>query len=344
MDDLKFLPFYERLSIQLPGYIFSKVVISVLLGLAFLAAHYTSIEDNIFEDWSWFLGVLISTAMACLYFATHTLHTLLSAMDIHLRPNGNQVPMRALNRLLSDRNFVLSGLFFGLLNCVFGYCFGLPSSSGRAVATILSGYFLVGFIGGMGVLGIYGVFVAINSFAQKAKHYFDFTSPDGCGGTLFIGEALVVFSSVTLIVGVMISIYIFKTNWTGSNTWSVILLKYFWIVFPYAMSLFVLIAPAVALHSELRMYKTGQEALLKRRLAEIGRSLEKRQSRASSRKDLRDDYEFRQNARRDLSKMRTWPFSIGASSRYLIVLVGNIVASLNTVFGWIAKSLRLGSL
>ena len=147
--------------------------------------------------------------------------------------HDNQAHCISLKDTLSDRNFVLAGSFFGTLNCSLGYSFGLPYSNEPAIISVLFGYFFVGFVGGMGVLGIYGVFVAISEFSHILKPSLDFTSPDNCGGTLFIGAALVVFGSVTMIAGVMISIYILKTNWAEDHSRWVIALKYFWIVFPY---------------------------------------------------------------------------------------------------------------
>ena len=140
--------------------------------------------------------------MLCLYIATSTLHALLSRMAIYSA--HNRAYHDRLKDTLSDRNFVFVGAFFGTLNCVLGYSFGLPYSNGPAIISILFGYFLVGFVSGMGVLGIFGVFVAMSVFARELKPSLDFTSPDNCGGTQFIGEALVVFSSVTLIAGVCV--------------------------------------------------------------------------------------------------------------------------------------------
>jgi hypothetical protein len=58
--------YYERLIARFPGRIFGRFFISVLLGFAFLAEQYGSIGNRIFDDWSWFLGMLISTVMLCL--------------------------------------------------------------------------------------------------------------------------------------------------------------------------------------------------------------------------------------------------------------------------------------
>src|SRR5438128_12424520 len=106
MDDQKFLPFYERIANRIPGYILGRVVVSGLLGFAFLTAHYLNIGSQVFDDWSWFLAVLISTATLCLYYATHTLRTMFPEMDIRLRPDGNEVYMRPLTDKLSNSKFI----------------------------------------------------------------------------------------------------------------------------------------------------------------------------------------------------------------------------------------------
>lgn len=326
MDNLKFLPFYERLIRHIVG----KVLVSALLGLAFLGAHYVSIGNKVFTDWSWFLSALISAAMLCLYYATHTLRTILPEMNMRLGHGGDEVFMTPLNRILSDRHFVLAGLIFGLLNCGFGYCFGLPYWETPAILTILGGYFLAGFVCGMAAFGIYGVSVSISAFARKAKGSSDFTSPDRCGGTLFLGEALVIFSSVTLIVGVMISVYILKAAWTGGNRWWIISLKGFWIAFPYVMSLVALIVPAVPLNKALREYKMEQEDVLRDHLAEIRKRLEDNQLDAAQRKEVREDYEFQQGIRKELHRMRTWPYGLGANLKYLVIFVVNLFASVES--------------
>src|SRR5579863_2993993 len=247
MGGLQFLPFYEQLSARCPGRIFGQALISVLLGLAFLVAQYACVGNRIFADWSWFLGLLIGTMMLCLYVATFTLHALLSRMATYSE-HGSRACHDCLKHTLSDRNFVVAGAFFGVLNCVLGYSFGLPYANAPAVVSILFGYFLVGFVGGMGVLGIFGVFVAISAFSRELKSALDIASPDNCGGTQFIGEALVVFSSVTLIAGVMISIYIVETHWSGTAAAWVVALRYFWIAFPYVISFIILFAPTFPLY------------------------------------------------------------------------------------------------
>lgn len=129
MDNQKFLPFYERLIMRTPWYFTGKTgkaLVSILIGGVFLVAHSLVIGQNIFDDWSWFLAALITTAMLGLYYATYTLQNLLPELDIRLRPHaGNEIYMPILRRILSDRNFVLAGFVFGLVNSCFGVFFGL---------------------------------------------------------------------------------------------------------------------------------------------------------------------------------------------------------------------------
>jgi len=327
MGDQKFLPFYERIANRCGGDMAGRIVVSALLGLAFLVPHYVGnwLVGNNVNDWSWFLGVLITTAMLCLYYATHALETMFPEMNTRLGPNGADVYMPPLKKKLSDGKFVVAGIFFGSLNCGVGYLFGLPYLECPGVVTILIGYFLAGFVCGMAVWGIYGVFAPIKAYSVKARPSFDFTSPDHCGGTGFLGDALIVFSSVTLIAGVMISIYILKTHWRRDHTWWGMLIEGIWIIFPYVGSLVVLIAPAVPINNELREYKLGQEVNLREHLIGIRGRLENEPD-YNKRKDLREDHEFQQNRRRDLHAMRTWPFSIGANLKYLSVVATNLVA------------------
>lgn len=352
MSKRDFQPFYERLIRRFPGYIVGEVLVSSLLGIIFLAAHYGSIRSKVFKDFSWFLSVLISTAMLCLYYATYTLRRIFPEMNMHLLPDDDQVYMIPLKNILSDRNFVLAGIFFGLSNCVFGLSFGLPyqetgvipNIQQPGVITILFGYLLAGFVCGMAVLGIYGVSMAIITFSSKAKGSFDFTSPDRCGGTQFLGEALVIFGSVTLIVGVMISIYILKTDWYRKNTWWVISLKGFWIIFPYIMSLIVLVVPAVATNKALREYKMNQEITIQKRLTKIRHRLENNQLDTTEKAELHEEYEFQKSLRKDLYCMRTWPYGLSANLKYLAVLIPNVYASVNTASVWIEKLLKPNNL
>lgn len=122
MDESRFSPFYERLPIR---HLTGKVLMSAILGLGFLAIHYASVGSEAMY-WSWFLGALISTAMLCVYYATHTLRTILPEMNVRLSPHGHIDHLLTLRIIVRNRNLVIAGLLFGVLNCGFGIAFGLP--------------------------------------------------------------------------------------------------------------------------------------------------------------------------------------------------------------------------
>jgi hypothetical protein len=333
MGSQEFLPFYEKIANRLSDrYVAGRVAVSMLLGLTFLLPHYAAQfwagEKKL--DWSWFLAVLIAGAMLCLYYATYTLKALLPEMETRLEKSDQHILVPVLQQTLSDRNFKIVGLIFGLLNCAFGYLFGLPYSKGPTVVTILIGYFLAGFVCGMAVWGIYGVFEAIKAFSPRARKSFEFTEPDHCGGTGFLGDALIVFGSVTLIVGVMISIYVLKTNWQRDNSFWMISLKSVWVVFPYLCSLLALVGPAVPINRQLTAYKAEQDSALKRRVTDVRKNLENDDEASDDkRKNWREQYVSQQSQRSELHAMRTWPFGLASNLKYLSVLGGNLFAHIS---------------
>jgi len=334
------LPFYERWLPRTCG-VTSRVAVSVALGLFVLALRSSAVGTGVFRDSSWLLALLIVVAMLSLYVATHTLRQLLC--DIQVRWPSPQSSNPALAKDdLPDRNFVVAGIVFGLVNCMFGLLFGLPAVGWSAV-TLLVGFFVAGFICGMAVFGIVATSVLVGRSASDARRFFDFTAPDGCGGTSFVGGALTVFGSVTLLVGVMISLYILRVDWAHSGTWLVDVPKIAWIVFPYLMSLFVVIAPAASINSELRQYKSHEELKLRGRADTLVKAIEGESLSETDTKSLRESYELLRTVRQDLHKMRTWPLSWETKSKYVSGLVStgavHMVAGLAKFSDWIAMPL-----
>lgn len=337
MAQPRFQPFYMRVA----GSLLTRLLVSVLLGLLFLAAHFVNRGAELFTDWSGFLAALITTAMLCLYYATHTLQSLFPKMDERLEldegvsPEGEtrekgHVYLTPLVRILSDRNFCRAGLFFGVVNVMFGFLFGLPYSDLAARATIVLGYFLAGFVCGMAVWGIWGMLVALRSFSRNARDY-DFTSPDGCGGSRFLGDALVVFSSVTLVAGVMISVYIVRTEWGNPDTWWFSMVKVFWIAFPYVASLTALLVPAADIRTSLRQYQLDRDQTFNAKLNALRKQVEGHGMDEKKRQVLDDEIKYLEGRKKRLSKMRTWPFSRAASTKYTIVFCVNLVVSARAV-------------
>jgi hypothetical protein len=318
---------------------------------------WTTIGHQILLDVTWVLPLLISTAVLFLYLATYVLRSMLREMEVRLKTaqqNDDVKPLvEGLISNLSDVRFLAAGFFFGALNAYLGYKFGLPYcapiehcyvwgvlENWQGVGILVS-YFAAGFACGMPVLGILGVCTLINDFAGKARKTFDQTAPDGCAGTSFIGEALIIFSTVTLIVGVMISIYIVRTQWTEAHVWWVEPLKRIWIAFPYLMSLVVLVVPCLPMVRELRAYKFEKERSLKERLAGLRKELGEGPIDPETQKADSERVQMVQKVWNDLYQVRLWPLGMDVNSKYLSALAGgsilHVVGTLKEIPSWLTK-------
>ena len=208
----QFLPFYEnwaewigkRLGVPVVG----KLIASLIPGLVFFVIHFLCTRGDLsgppiaqFHAWSWMIGVMTICCLLSLYFATHAFKGLFPQIDVWQAPDRRRLYLDRLNRRLSDRNFVLAGTLFGALNMLMGYWFGVPYTAIAGQVSIYLGFFLVGFVCGMAAWGICGVLVTISVIVRQGLLNLDFTAPDRCGGTKFLGEAFVKFSAVTLIMG-----------------------------------------------------------------------------------------------------------------------------------------------
>jgi len=334
MSEIELTTFYEKIVGRFPFPFTSKILVSLALGLIFIYSHYLSSQvsadqKELFDITSIFLAAIISAAMASLYLATHTLRSILPEMERRTK-DGGKLFMIPLKHLLVTKIFLQYGVFFAVLNCLMATVFGIPHIEEsnhpqyfEYVISLYFGYFLAGFVCGMAVLGILAVFKSLRQFGINARHSFDFTSPDNCGGTLFIGNALMIFASVTLFVGVLISSYIINTEWV--NTFGLAAgLKIIWIIFPYFMSIVVFVGPALSLNKSLIHYKRNQDQLIRSKLDKLMHQIDNEPNVSND--DLVKKYEFNQKLREQLHKMRTWPYGLNTNSKYFSMVVVNSFA------------------
>jgi hypothetical protein len=327
----KFQPFYETVAELLPGpaSLIWKVCLSVLLGVAFLIAHFLTIGKEIFSNWAWLLSVMITLSLLFLYYATDTLRGLFPHMDSRLHKRGQpfsrakQTYYRTVRKRLSNSNFAMAGTFFGIVNCAMGYSFGVPNYGSGGQVTIYSSFFVVGFICGMAALGIYAVLETIREFMRVPNVELDYSAPDGCGGMRFLGEALVKFGSVTLIMGVSIAIFIVHFPWNRREDFVVRGFMWFWIAFPFALSLIVMLAPSAEINRVLSDYKVQRQDELDERLAELRKSIHDSSLPAADRDAARKDYEYYSKQREEVYNMRTWPYGFSSSVQYAGMFLTN---------------------
>ncbi|PTN08111.1 hypothetical protein [Nitrosomonas aestuarii] len=331
-----FCPFYERAFKNIRGGFMEKVLVSLLLGASILVIHYLSIGTVVFDEKGWILSIIITVASLSLFFATHTFRMLLPQLGQRLKPNERDKLIVSINNYLSDRKFLLGGMTFGFLNSLMGVLFGLPDIYDSILdkAVILGSYFIAGFICGVALSGIVGVTKCINSFSKNLEPIFDYTSQDKCGGTRFIGWALLIFSTVTLVVGVLITVYISITEWKYKSEVYVSILYASWILLPYIASIFVLLVPAISINKSLNRYKLDKEKKLSESIKLLFNELENKDISPERKSELYLDYQFQTNMRKELHEMRTWPFSIGTNSTYFLSVASSFYTTYESVNSW----------
>lgn len=328
----KFQPFYEAIPAGLPGppLFIWKVGVSVALGAVFLIVLFVATGKGVFTGWLWLVCLLITASQLALYYATDTLRRLFPHMDSRLHQRGKpftratQPYYRTVRKRLSDRNFVAAGMLFGALNCGMGLLFGLPDTYSRwGRVAIFSCFFVVGFVCGMAVLGIYGVLEIVKDFVRTPHLELDYSAPDGCGGMRFLGEALVKFGSVTLVGGVLIALFIVKFAWANEQHPVIRGFQWFWIAWPFFLSLIVVLGPSAEISGVLADYKVERQDELDERLATLRKEANDASPGSAERDAARKDYDYYSKQREEVYKMSTWPYGISSSVTYVGILIAN---------------------
>ncbi len=335
----RFRPFYEAwadwIGERLGVSVFGKLIASLIPGLVFFVIHFLATLGvpakgavAWFHAWSWMVGLMIICCLLFLYYATHVFTDLFPRIDVWQSPDKKQLYLARLNRTLSDRNFVIAGSFFGGLNMLMGLAFGVQYTVIASQISVFIGFFLVGFVCGMAAWGIYGVLVTIGIIVRKGLLRPDFTAPGRCGGTHFLGEAFVKFSAITLMMGVLISIYILFAGWERQDNVYVRVAMGLWIAWPYLLSVAVLVAPAADVNQALSDYKLTMERDLSERLEQLCAQLDVSSITTNERELVEANFDRFTKQRDLLYAMRTWPFRSADSLKYGIAMLGNVVVSL----------------
>lgn len=334
-----FNPFYEKLSKTYFSGFIGKLLFSIFLSILVLGLHYISIGSKVFVNYGWVLSVIIIVACLSLFYATHTFRMLIPKFGSRLSSGSKKRFISHIHRYLNNKTFIAYAATFGVLNLCMGILFKLPEVYATPLdkITIVSSYFLAGFVCGLALAGIMGVTKCISNVFEYDGYFLDYTAHDNCGGTQFIGWSLLIFSLVTLSVGILITFYMSSTEWYGTHTVFVNILYFSWVTLPYIASLIILIVPAISINNRLTKYKLEQDKKLSKIIKELFSELEGVDVSSDRRKELYADYEFQTNMRRTLHEMRTWPFSVGTNSTYFISLLVSAFGTVSNVRSWLPE-------
>ena len=221
-----------------------------------------------------------------------------------------------------------------MLNCIVGWNLCVPDDTFWPKITTYIGLFLAGFACGMPVAGIRGVVITLTRYLDQGQPKVDYTNPDGCGGFLFLGEALVKFSAVTLVVGLLLSIYILEVKWLPSSNNSSVIVQatmWMWITLPFLLSLTILLAPASRANHALTNHKIQVEVELALSLNNSRDALQEAGNDADRRDEIRREIEYYSTLRTQLHQMRTWPLNPETNIKFVILFISNAWVALESI-------------
>lgn len=332
----EFEPFYDRIALHLERLLhvphpLSKVLISAGLGFTVFMLQRLSIGHQIYRNSGWMLALLISCAVLFQYYATATFRKALPEIKARLNEGNATSLIKYVNDVLSDWNFVKAGLFFGALNTLMGIAFGLPSDYRGfwPAATSYGGFFIAGFVCGIPVWGIYGVWRVFETFAKDQSLKVSYTAHDDRGGMEFVGDALVRFATVTLTEGVLIAWYIWHMQWLRRPNPYVNVVYVFWVAWPFILSTFALIAPCIALHQRLERAKHEEDDRLQDKIREVEGQIDNATS--GQMEPLLKKHEYYKERRAVLDRMRTWPYRYSSSIKYGGIVMVNLLVVIKNV-------------
>lgn len=244
----------------------AKVSIALSIGLFYLLAQFLVLPDRMvfFEQSLWVLGAIMSTAIMALYAATMAFRKSLATID---KIEGqSEICQDIVQNWMSDNHFLLAGAGFGTLNTLVGHLLGVPTEIHESVLSLTFmyvGFFVSGFLAGMGLLSIASVISMHLRFAPRLQHALDPEDPDGSGGIGTLGDSLWFFALLIGLVGVLVSIFLINVQWTFMHKTYVQVLYLLWLALPYILAVSVVLIPGLAVRRQVGHYKDHRERQLK---------------------------------------------------------------------------------
>lgn len=309
-------PFYERLADSLP---IKNWLVWLLLGQMITLIHYILASDrgvNVFDDFSWFLGVMIGVTMALVDQATKNLRKpfpiMFDIVDEGAAEFG-QWFSDTLSQGLKDRYMLSYGIIFGSVNAALGHLYGVWYEDPILIASITVQWFLIGFAGGLGLRGGVVIINQTRRFGQK-KLIFNSGSIDGCGGASYLGRKILIDAIFYFFVGLMIACYVLSSPWENANDPTIQYMLYSWVAFPYICTFALFFLPINNIHAKLAQFKESHQDVLRARRKGLYLDLASHKGAPPLMEDSQRENALKNlkevvSELRQVSQMSTWPYN-----------------------------------
>lgn len=268
----EFYPFYDPYREGQMLSMTAKVSISLSVGLLYILAFFLVIPDKVafFEQSYWVLGAIMSTCIMALYAATMAFRKTLATIDKF--EGKSRLGQDIVENWMSDSRFIMAGCGFATLNTVVGHLLGLPAVVHESVAALTMmyvGFFLSGFLAGIGLLSIAAVITLVLRFAPSLQHTLNPDDPDGSGGIGTLGDSLWFFALLIGAVGVLVSIFLVNVRWSFMYKEYVQTIYLLWLALPYVLAVSIVLVPGLAVRRQVNEYKEYRAKQLKKEQANL---------------------------------------------------------------------------
>ena len=268
----EFYPFYDPYREGQMLSMTAKVSISLSVGLLYILAFFLVIPDKVafFEQSYWVLGAIMSTCIMALYAATMAFRKTLATIDKF--EGKSRLGQDIVENWMSDSRFIMAGCGFATLNTVVGHLLGLPAVVHESVAALTMmyvGFFLSGFLAGIGLLSIAAVITLVLRFAPSLQHTLNPDDPDGSGGIGTLGDSLWFFALLIGAVGVLVSIFLVNVRWSFMYKEFVQTIYLLWLALPYVLAVSIVLVPGLAVRRQVNEYKEYRAKQLKKEQANL---------------------------------------------------------------------------
>lgn len=342
------IAFYERIVKRLN---LSPLVASVGLSFVVFAFHYLLAlfyHINIFRDFSFLLSFMIGLNLYLILSATKRLREYVVNLVVLTKISIDQFRktfLTILNKTTKNFSLIPYGIVFGVVNCVFGFLFGHWYLQTPLLVSLAFQHFLVGFLAGMAAGGTVGVINLVNQLDQCGELNLNYFHPDKCAGTLMVGKLVFTFATYVLFMGFFIALYIFLSPWSNPVHYPALkYLIYFWMAFPFIVSLVVFIFPIVELHKILSDYKQSRRVENSNKMLDLVKKFDEPSLRKKEIQTLGILQEHVKLTDAFLNDMNTWPYDLRYKATYLSVFLSLSLALLGEISTEFLVTLLRGSI
>lgn len=289
-----------------------RIVIALGIGGFFAALNFLALPDKsvFFEQETWILGAIISTAILALFIATEVHRGNFKLIDRLL--GNNRLSDELVQGWLSDRAYLRAGLIFAVMSVTVAHLLGVPKAFHVGLWPLISiylTYFVSGFTAGMGLWSIFGVVVLYLKFAPLLPHTLDPQDPDGVGGIKLLGNSLWFFATLVAAVGLLIAVYLFSVDWVFMEQEAIRLLFSVWLALPFVLAISIVLLPGLAVRRQVSRFKHYKAEQLREEKAQLFASYKQFQAAGddeiiASKKELNERLNQVQQQMQQLRRMR----------------------------------------